>query len=69
MDNLHSDLHGIVDHRDEVEAFGAGSVRLFEKKTAAKPVETSAGSGWYHDAAIEAARHEEIDARANPYRH
>ena len=73
MDNLHSDLREIVDHRDEVptSAAGASSVRPFAARTAvvADKIATSAGTGWYHDAAIEAARNDAIDARANPYHH
>ena len=52
-------------HHNEHEGT-AGNVRRVTPVQAVQPVEF--GTGWYHDAAIDEARREAIEARCNPYR-
>lgn len=64
--NLHPEGH---DHHDDrhyaAHVDDAGRSRA--RTTALRPVAAPCGSGWYHDAAIEAAQQLAIEARCNPY--
>ena len=51
------------DHSDFAER--ASNVRRVKPAQAIKSVEF--GSGWYHDAAIDQARRDAVEARCNPY--
>lgn len=71
--NLHSEGRDHHDNRHHV-AFAEASHRSAERVAAPRPVAahrhvaTTIDSGWYHDAAIETARQNAIEARCNPYR-
>lgn len=64
--NLHSEGR---DHHDDRHHFALpeASHGSPAKTAAPRPVAAPMGSGWYHEAAIEAARQHAIEARCNPY--
>lgn len=64
--NLHSEGRDHHDDRHHV-AFTDAPYRSPIKVAVPAPVAAPIGSGWYHDAAIEAARQQAIEARCNPY--
>lgn len=69
MDNLQSNVHDIADHREDADAVFANITRVRPLANEAAVVPTTAGAGWYHDAAIADAEREAIEARCNPYHH
>ena len=64
--NLHSEGRDHHDDRHHVP-FAEASHGSVARGTAPRPVTASIGSGWYHEAAIVAARQHAIEARCNPY--
>ena len=64
--NLHSEGRAHYGDRPYV-AFADGLHGSSVSVTAARTIAAPSGSGWYHDAAIEAARQYAIEARCNPY--